>query len=119
MKIKPILIALLAITLLINGGCGSTPIQNAIKVEAPLITSVNAAMTLWSAYVKSGKATQAQINTIKQAYNTYYNAQLIVKAALEKLIITPTSTTAEVINANNALNVAEVSLINLINLYMK
>lgn len=114
---KIIIIGLLLCSPLITG-CGSTPITTANNANAIIITSVNAGMTLWAAYVKSGKATQAQINAVKSYYTTYYNAELAVKAALEVSISTTNSNAADVATANSSVTNAETALINILAQYL-
>lgn len=115
---KLCLIALLLNAPLLYNGCGSTPVQTAIKAEAPVITGVNAAMTAWSKYVNSGKATQTQVDSVKNAYITYYNAQMIVKATLEVSLSTTNSNSADVASANTAVSNAETALLNLVATYL-
>lgn len=114
---KLISIALLACSLILIQGCGSTPVATANNAEAVVITSVNAGMSLWHDYVVQGKATQAQVDQVKTAYTTYYNAQLIVKAALEQAT---TSTNAfDITNQTQAVTSAETALLSILNQYLK
>jgi len=66
---------LLAVTFIL--GC-STPdvVTTAVNVEGVAIPSVNLLMESWADYVKSGKATQAQVDAVKDAYVKYYNTEL-------------------------------------------
>ncbi len=82
-----LVIILLAITAIV--GCG-TPILTAYKTEGVLITSVDKAMLAWSDYVKgTNHVTQAQIDTVKRAYMSYYTAQMGAKSAVEIFYATP------------------------------
>lgn len=99
--------------------CGTTPVTNAANADALLITSVNTGMTTWAQYVNAGKATQSQVDAVKNAYDTYYNAQLIVKAALETSITTTNANAADSASASAAVTNAETALLNLLNLYIK
>lgn len=100
-------------------GCKSTPQSIAIKSEGVIITSVDLGMKGWATYVNAGKATQQQVDTVKSAYNTYYNAQLIAESALTMYIQTG-STNATTINATSAeVSVAETALLNILNQYIK
>jgi hypothetical protein len=99
-------------------GCTNTkPIQTTIKIESGLIAAVDGSMKGWSDYVRSGMATQQQVNDVKQAYNTYYNSQQVAKAAIEQVIITGSTNQVDVQVANTAMNNAASSLISIINIY--
>jgi len=77
-------------------------------------------MHIWYDRVIAGNATQNQVDTVKAAYVTYYNAQQLAKAALEKWAASgnPSDGAAHVV-ANQAVANAQTSLLNLINLYIK
>lgn len=117
---KKILILTLSLGLLCSTGCNTTPLNKAVKSEAVLITSVDTGMHVWYDRVIAGNATQNQVDTVKAAYVTYYNAQQIAKAALEKWAASgnPTDSAASVV-ANQAVENAKQSLLNLINQYIK
>ena len=66
----------------------------AYKVESVAIPTVDAAMKIWSDWVKAGKATQAQVDAVKGYYTSYYNAQIVLKQKLEDYISTASSTNA-------------------------
>jgi len=105
-------------------GCQTSPTQTAIKVEGVLIVSVDAGMSEWHDYVVAhltdGKVTQKQIDSVRDAYNAYYSAQQIAKAALMKSIsTTPNGNQAEVDATRAALANAEQALLNLLNQYLK
>lgn len=110
---KFLLIGLLITSPLVYQGCGSTPVATANNANALVITSVNTGMAAWASYVNQGKATQAQVDKVKNAYNTYYNAELVFKAALEQTITT--TNTVDVTNQSAAVNNAETALIALLN----
>ncbi len=61
-------------------GCG-TPGSSAHKAEVITLPSVNVAMEQWAAYVKAGKATQGQVDTVKATYSDYYSSQLAAHTA--------------------------------------
>lgn len=87
MKIKTTLsVAFLALGLLTFTGCTTGTNNNVAKAESVAIPSVNAAMDLWKTRVESGLVTQKQVDQVKVAYEAYYHAQLVMKAALEKSI---------------------------------
>lgn len=115
---KFLLIGLLIASPILYQGCGSTPVATANNSNALLITSVNTGMTTWAGYVNSGKATQAQINAVKSYYNTYYNAELVVKAALETSVNTTNSNAADLATASSSVTVAETALLNMLNQYL-
>lgn len=85
-KISLVLIAALALLVFelapvaVITGCTSAGLTSH-KTESVTLPSVNAEMERWAAYVKSGKATQSQVDAVKVQYNDYYAAQLTAKAA--------------------------------------
>jgi len=100
--------------------CGTNAPTKAAQAEAVLITSVNAGMSQWASYVNAGKAKQSQIDTVKTAYNSYYAAQLIAKAVIEKAIAKDPTATAEALNlSSQAVTDAENNLITLLNALLK
>lgn len=100
-------------------GCGSTPVQTVIKTNSVLIVTVHQGMLAWADYVRAGHATQNQVDTVKKAYNAYYDAEMILKATLEKVLAAnATATQADIDTANAAVNVAESSLISLLNQFI-
>lgn len=113
------LIAVLVLASLLTGcltGCGTTANNRATQTEAALIPSVNVAMSIWSAQVNAGRATQSQVDTVKIAYQNYYNAQIAFKGVLEKSIVNAqsASTETEVNIANQAVEQAKLSLLTIL-----
>lgn len=115
---KFLLSILLLLAPVLFTGCGSTPTQSVIKAEAPIITGVNASMTAWASFVNAGKATQTQVDAVKNAYETYFNAQQIVKGALETSLSTTNSNSADISSANKAVANAESALLSLLSQYL-
>jgi len=96
-------------------GCTTGTNNTTAKVEAGVIPSVNVAMSLWKTRVDAGKATQAQVDQVRAVYSTYYNSQLVLKAALEKSIVSKVpGDIAATEAANKAAQDAQVAIINLI-----
>lgn len=123
MKLNKLLASLMLGVALVSviPGCGTTANNRAVKTEQVLIPSVNIAMEQWAERVKAGKATTAQIQTVKTAYINYYNTQVIFKAALEKSINQANSapTETELNLAAQAVADAKDSLVNIINQFVK
>lgn len=115
---KFLLIGLLIASPIMYQGCGSTPIATANNANALVITSVNTGMTTWASYVNSGKATQAQVDSVKNAYQAYYNAELIVKATLETSINTTNANTNDIATASIAVTNAQTALLALLNQFL-
>lgn len=109
---------------LVTTGCKTTPAVAAYKAEGVVITTVDAAMQAWAEYIKSGHGTQAQLDTVKADYETYYNAQLIVKVTIQKYILLTnqsqdtTQAAADLATANASLSTAETALITIINTFL-
>lgn len=101
-------------------GCKTSQIGTVTKAEGVLITAVNTGMAVWGDYVRAGHATQAQVDTVKTAYNAYYNAQQLAKAAIEKALASgnPATSQADVDTANAAVTNAETALISVINQFI-
>lgn len=103
-----------------GASCHNTKVDSTIiKSEGVLITTVDTGMKAWALYVNAGRATQAQVNAVKQAYNTYYNAQLIAEAALTTYISTGSTNSADITGNATAVANAETALLNLLNTYIK
>ncbi len=116
---KSLLLAVLLSTALLCG-CGTNAPTKAAQAEQIVITSVNAAMSQWAAYVNAGKAKQSQIDRVRNIYNGYYTAELAAKAVIEKLIAKdPTTTQADIDTANQAVTDAGNALIAVLNSYLK
>lgn len=119
MKLKYIvIIGLLCITSLTAMTCKTSPTQITLKVETGLITSVDAGMQGWSAYVNKGLATTTQIDNVKTAYNAYYTAQLSAEAALSALVTSGSTNMTDVQTANIAVSAAETQILTLLNNYI-
>lgn len=120
---KTILLVFLACSLVapVFTGCSNTANKHALKTQQVIIPSVNIAMEQWAVRVKAGKATQEQVDIVKIAYNNYYNAQIIFKAALEKSIVQANNapTEVEVNIAAQALDDAKIALLNIISQFSK
>jgi hypothetical protein len=99
-------------------GCKTTPVNVAVQSEGVIITSVDTGMMIWSDYVRAGKATQSQVDTVKDCYQHYYDAQMLSKAALEMYIAKATTNTTDIVTANAAVSVAMQTLLNNINQYL-
>ncbi len=101
-------------------GCTTGINNTAVKAEAGVIPSVNVAMGVWKARVDAGKATQAQVDQVRAVYSTYYNSQLVLKAALEKSIASKVpGDIAATEAAQKAATDAQVAIVNLINQFLK
>ena len=110
----------LALTGAVFTACTTKTTNTIVKVESGVITSVNVGMGIWKNRVTAGKATQAQVDNVKAAYNTYYNAQLVLKAALEKSIASNNSLDEAALNTANASMVdAKNAVLAIFNQYVK
>ncbi len=116
---KYIFIALTSLCIITAGSSCKNPTQNAIKAEAVIIKSVDTGMQIWKDQVIAGKATQSQVDEVKKAYEAYYGAQQIAKAAIEKSLASGSTNSTDVVTANDAVSNAETSLLYLLNQYIK
>lgn len=103
-------------------GCKTPPAVIATKAEGVIVNSVDVGMNTWKLYVtaniSNGKVTQKQLDDVHAAYDTYYNAQLIAKAALETYIITGSTDMTAINTANASVAQAQVALLTLLNQYL-
>jgi hypothetical protein len=113
------LIALLMSTFVFCGATCKNPSAAPIQAEGVVVTTVDAGMRGWAIYVQSGKATQAQIDAVKAAYNTYYNAQVIAESALEAYVSNGSTNSVDSTTAQASVIAAENSLLALLNQYLK
>ena len=100
-------------------GCKTSPSSAVVKTEGVVITSVDTAMTFWAQWVKAGKATQPQVDTIKTAYQKYYDAQMAAKVVIEKWLVTGGTNAVVVAEASTQVTAAQTTLLNLVNTYIK
>lgn len=124
MKKLIVSVVLASSLLFMQTGCGTTPVAKAVQGNSIIIYSVDSAMKMWSDYVNAGKATTVDIQRVKSAYMSYYNAQQINKAVIEKWLASQTATdsasyASDAALANTAVKNAETALINLINSILK
>lgn len=116
-------LSLIAILLSAFVFCGATcrpsVAPTAIKTEGVLVTSVDTGMKLWAIYVNSGKATQAQVDEVKKAYNTYYNAQIIAESALTAYVSGGITNAVDLSSVVSSSSAAQASLLTILNQYIK
>ena len=111
---------LMAFSVITMVGCTTGTNNTTVKVEAGLIPSVNVAMSVWKTRVEAGKATQAQVDKVHALYDVYYNSQLVLKAAIEKSIVSKTpADEAAVTVAAASMKDAQTALLNLVNSLIK
>ena len=107
------------VALIFVAGC-ATPDVTAYKVESVTITSVDTGMHVWADWVNAGHATKQQVVAVHQAYDTYYNAQVVAKATIELYMNHKTDSSATMVTtANQAVADAQVALINIVTQYIK
>jgi hypothetical protein len=63
-------------------GCSTPALRIANSAAATQIDTVNAAMNAWGDYVRSGNATQAQVDRVHAMYDEYYKAVRIERDAM-------------------------------------
>lgn len=120
MKFKNTLFALVILSSLFIF-CGATcknATTTAIKAEGVTVATVDTGMKTWAIYANSGQATKDQVDAVQNAYNTYYNAQVIAEAALEKVVSGSSTNSADVTTANAAVLTAQSSLLLILSQYM-
>jgi hypothetical protein len=112
---------LIASTFIFCGAsCNKTSVvQPIVQSEGVIVTSVDTGMKLWSLYVNSGNATQAQVDQVKAAYVTYFNAQNAAKALLETATVSGSTNSVDLSTANTAVVTAENSLLAILSTYLK
>lgn len=112
----------LGFTLALGAGCKTSQINTSIKSEGVIIVTVDTGMKIWAQRVNAGQATQAQVDTVKIAYNAYYSAQQAAKAAIEKAMVsssTNSTSLTDIATANTAVVNAENSLLSILNTFIK
>ena len=97
-------------------GCGTTPATKLAQGEKVVITSVNVGVKQVVSAINAGKLTQKQCDSFRKYYTDYTDAQLLAKAAIEKLNASSAGATADDAQlANEAVNKAELTLLAFIN----
>lgn len=66
---------------LLLSGCNTTPERVALTITNAQVIAVDSAMASWALYAKTGRANPKQIEQVKRAYEVYYAAALVEKAA--------------------------------------
>jgi hypothetical protein len=100
-------------------GCQNTPQTIVGKSEGAIIVTVDSGMKAFADAANQGRVTQAQVDAVRKNYGTYYNAQQIAKAALEKWIASkdPADKAAND-TAQAAVSNAESALLEIINQFL-
>ena len=99
--------------------CTSTsPMVTAYKAEGVVITSVDTGMGIWANYVKAGLATQTQIDSIRNAYTSYYNSQMIAKVAFEQVLSSNSTNSVDIAAATASVSTAQTALLSLLNQFL-
>ena len=97
-------------------GCGTNAPTKAAQAEQIVITTVNQAVKILVGKINAGQLTQSQIDKFHTAYDAYFAAQQVARAAIEKLNAAGASAaTSDVATAQAAVNDAEQTLISLAN----
>ena len=97
-------------------GCGTTATTTAVNSDAVLIQTVNGALAAWAAYVNAGKATRSQVDTVSNAYNVYFNSQVVASNASYLYVISPTTNSSQVVSLTLAAALAsQTNLVAIIN----
>src|ERR1039457_6461669 len=106
----------------VTPSCSTSQTTTVTKAEGVVVNTVDVGMKTWHDYVvlhlTDGKVTQKEIDNVSTGYTAYYNAQLVVKAMLEKLVTTGSTNTVDLATSNTAVTSAETSLLALINQYL-
>lgn len=74
-------LSLLLLAALLFSGCKSTE-SNLYKATGVTVITVDGAMKAWADYVKTGRASQGDQDKARAAYEKYYRAILVEKAAI-------------------------------------
>lgn len=98
-----------------------TPPQNiAYKAEGVVITTVDSTMKAWADFVRTHDVPQSQIDAVHQAYDKYYSAQLVARAAMETWVASKTEASATEWKTANADTVtAAQALIDVVKGFLK
>lgn len=95
-------------------GCQAPADRIAVNAAGTVVITVDAAMKAWKAQVVAGKATQAQVDTVKDAYQKYYLATMLERDALIAYEQSKSETAQS--NWQKATSIAQASFGNLVNL---
>lgn len=109
----PLYISAMAILTAIAIGCATSGV---IKTTGVAVVTVDTGMQAWSAYVAQYHPPQSEIDAVHNAYNVYYAAALVDKAALELSLSTTNAAAAS--TANASLATAETQLMAILNEYL-
>lgn len=114
-----LLLSLVALLGAASFGCHTPPATVAYRAEGVTISAVDKGMQAWADYVNSGAASSSQVTLVKNAYNQYYQAQLLAKAAFEKFLASNNPTDQASLDlANKAVIDAQQALITLLQTFL-
>jgi hypothetical protein len=77
-------------------GC-ATAVKDLAAVNGAAVQSVDQAMTQWSAYTQTHTVSSGSILSVSNAYNAYWNTEIVVSNTLATYVSNPNTNTAEVI----------------------
>jgi hypothetical protein len=104
----------------VYSGCSTDATTTAVNADAVVISGVNAAMTAWAAKVNSGAATQAQVTTVSNLYEYYYQAQIVASNLASLYVANPSTNLAGAEQTALAAAVAsQTNLVAIINQLLK
>jgi hypothetical protein len=111
-------VKVLAFGLLLFGlasGCKSDATVAASAVNGAVVTSVDAAMTGWASYTKTNiNVSAASILAVSNAYQVYYNSELVLSNLSTVYVSNPTTNAARLIG--DAVTTIGLSATNLLNI---
>jgi hypothetical protein len=91
-----VLSVLLGLAVLLPTGCSSTPEAVATQAAGTQVLTVDAAMKGWADWVNQGRATQEQVDKVRDLYMTYYIAAKAEEKALIAYVGSSTNNPASV-----------------------
>ena len=101
---------LLGVTII---GCSTDAVKTTAAANGTIVASVNIAMANWATYTQTHTVTAAAINSVSNAYNVYYNSELLASNVLSVYAQNPTTNNATL--AAQAISGIAMSQTNILN----
>lgn len=80
-------------------GCSTSAVTTTAKANAAAVATVDAAMTGWATYTKSHTVPANTILAVANAYNVYYDSELVVSNVLTAYVTNPSTNNGAIVTA--------------------
>lgn len=113
--------SLMLVGLLIFAGCSTDAVKTTAAANGTIVASVNIAMQNWATYVATHtNVTASAINSVSNAYNVYYNSELLASNVLSVYASNPSTNNAVLAQqAISGIAMSQTNILNIIETFTK